>query len=164
MISLGGKVQGCNLEVHDVQFVAANDVDETLELLRNNWYGNPEKLHLDSYKVINGADGYALELTLEKPKDKKQLYFVHLGGYKTESTQEIHEIGLFVGETEQEVKENALRSVTASNIQNHVDHMVAVETCLKSTDGEKYYINLRESQDTIEVGPDWFGYRRIDNY
>lgn len=162
MISLGGKVKGCNLEVHDVQFVAAEHIDETVEVLKSSWYGQAEKLHMDSYKQITGADGYRVSLTKEKPENGKQLYFVHLGGYRRDSSQELHEIGLFVGETLQEVKNKAPEKVQAAEIENHVDNIVNVETCLISTDGEKYYIELTDSQEVFNHAPDWFGYRRLD--
>ncbi len=162
MISLGGKVKGGNLEVHDVQFVAAEHIDETVDILKRGWYGMAEKLHMDSYKQIRGADGYSIRLTKEKPENGKQLYFVHLGGYRKESSQELHEVGLFAGESLQEVKSRAPEEVQAAEIENHVDHIINVETCLISTDGEKYYIELTETKEVFDHAPDWFGYRRLD--
>ena len=162
MINLGGKAKGGNIEVHDVQFVAANHIDETIEVLKKNWYGLPLKLHMDSYKLINGAEGHSVKLTEEKPESSKQLYFVHLGGYLRTSTQEQHEIFLCVGASEQEVKERAVKLMTVSDTQNHVDSIVNVETCLLSADGKMYYIELEESHEDFTQDPDWFGYRRID--
>ena len=161
MISLGGKVKGCNVEVHDVQFVVANHIDETVELLKNTWYGLDEKLHMDSYKVIIGADGYSLRLTKESPNSNKQLFFVQLGGYKKDSTQELHDIGLFIGESEREVKERALKEIKAADIENHVDSIIRVETFMRSTDGETYFVELVESNEDFDRVPDWFGYRRF---
>lgn len=162
MISLGGKISGCNVEVHDVQFVAAEHIDETVEVLKSHWYGLPEKLHMDSYKVITGADGHRVQLTLTKPENNKQLYFVHLGGYKREMTQELHDVALLVGESEKEVKERALRELKAADIENHVDSIVRIDTCILSTDGVIYYISLSESRNEFDNSPDWFGYRRLD--
>jgi hypothetical protein len=162
MISLGGKVKGCNVEVHDVQFVAADHIDETVGLLKSNWYGLAEKLHMDSYKEIIGADGFAVRLSKEKPAGSRKLFFVHLGGYKKTSTQELHEVGLFVGESEQTVKERALKEIPVADIQNHVDSIIHVENCILSTDGEAYFIELSESHQNFDPSPDWFGYRRLD--
>lgn len=162
MVNLGGKVKGCNIEVHDVQFVAANHIDETIEVLKNHWYGLQYKLHFDSYKQIIGADGYGIELTEEKTDQGRQLYFVHLGGYRETSTQEFHDYFLFVGETEAEVKERAVNYMTLSDIQNHVDSIVCVDNCLLSADGKRYYIKLTESSENFDLKPDWFGYRRLD--
>lgn len=164
MISLGGKVKGGNIEVHDVQFVAAKHIDDTVELLKSSWYGMAEKLHMDSYKVIRGADGCKLRLTKDKPNSNKKLFFVHLGGYKAYSTQELHEIGLFIGDSESEVKVRALKESTVADLENHVDHIVNVESCMMSSDGETYYIELSESLQGFDRAPDWFGYRRLDTW
>ncbi|MBN2897757.1 MAG: DUF1543 domain-containing protein [Clostridia bacterium] len=82
MIGLGGKVHGANIEVHDVQFVVSDYIDQTVERLKANWYGMAEKLHMDSYTELEGADGFKVKVTKEKFSDKRRLFFVHLGGYK----------------------------------------------------------------------------------
>jgi hypothetical protein len=162
MISLGGKVKGGNIEVHDVQFVAAEHIDDTVEILKRNWYGQAEKLHMDSYKKINGADGFQVGLTKKKPDSKKELFFAHLGGYRSDSTQEQHEAGLFVGEYEAEVKERARSEKIAADIENHVDSLIRIEQVMMSTDGEQYYLELSEASEVFDQAPDWFGYRRLD--
>jgi hypothetical protein len=162
MVSLGGKVTGCNIEVHDVQFVIANHIDETVGLLKSTWYGLGHKLHMDSYKAITGADGYKIQLTKVKPNNTKQLFFVQFGGYKKECTQELHDIGLFVGESEADVKERALKLVQIADIENHVDSILPIETVIRSIDGETYFIELVESMEYFDQSPDWFGYRRLD--
>jgi hypothetical protein len=162
MISLGGKVKGCNIEVHDVQFVIANHIEETVGLLKSCWYGLDEKLHMDSYKVIDGADGFAVRLTKEKPDCSKKLFFVQFGGYKKDSTQELHDIGLLIGESEQQVKERASIEKKVADIENHVDSIICVEKVVLSTEGEKFFIELSESHEDYDLHPDWFGYRRLD--
>ncbi len=162
MISLGGKVKGCNIEVHDVQFVAADHIDETIETLKKHWYGQSEKLHMDSYMQIKGADGYNVSLTREMTDCNKQLYFVHFGGYRTDTTQELHDIRLYVGVNDMEVKERALDDYQVADIQNHVDSLVLVEPVILSASGDKYYIELSESKEIYHCVPDWFGYRRLD--
>lgn len=162
MIHLGGKVEDCNLEIHDVQFIAADHIDQTIEILKKNWYGKAEKLHIDSYKQLIGADGFALRLTGKKPESGKKVFFVQLGGYRRDTYQELHEVGLLVGDSLQEVKERAVKEIQADLIQNHVDSIANVEDVLISTDGEKYYLELSESQEVYNLAPDWFGYRRLD--
>lgn len=164
MVSLGGKAKGCNIEVHDVQFVVAEHIDDTVGVLRDNWYGLPLKLHMDSHKLIKGTEGYSIRLSLEKPENKKRLFFVHFGGYIKVSTQEVHDVGLFVGESDQEVKERVNRDNAVADIENHVDSFVEVEARLLSADGKTYYIDLVKSDEETNMEPDWFGYRRIDVY
>jgi hypothetical protein len=162
MVSLGGKVKGGNIEVHDIQFVAAEKIDETIDILKKNWYGLGTKLHMDSYKQIKGADGYSIQLTKEKPEGNKQLYFIHFGGYKADSTQELHDIGFYVGDSDQEIKERANKEFQVADIENHVDSLIKVERVILSTTGEEFFIELSESKEDFARFPDWFGYRRLD--
>ena len=62
MITIGGKAKGANIEVHDVQFIIANNIKETYKILKENLYGIDLKLHLDAYKHIDGADGFTVEI------------------------------------------------------------------------------------------------------
>ena len=103
MVGLGGKTIKANIEVHDVQFVIGESIENTYELLVSNWYGISKKLHLDSYKYLDGADGYQITIQ-ELNKDKKaemtkSLFLVNIGGYDPESFLEIHRIGLYVAKS-----------------------------------------------------------------
>ena len=37
MMSLGGKINGANIEVHDVQFAAAAKIEDNYAFGRSNW-------------------------------------------------------------------------------------------------------------------------------
>jgi hypothetical protein len=162
MISLGGKVSGANIEVHDVQFAAAEQIDDTIELVKANWYGLEEKLHMDSYKHIKGADGYEINLTKEKSCGIQKLFFAHLGGYCKETTQEIHKVTLIVAKTAKEAKQRASQDTAIFEEEGHVDRLVDVEECLLQKEGETYYIELKESKEDFQLNPDWYGYKRLD--
>ncbi len=162
MVSLGGKVKGGNIEVHDIQFVAGNQVEDTIDALKENWYGLPLKLHMDSYKLINGAQGYEIQLTQQKSTQKQKLYFVHFGGYKKDCTQELHDVAFYVGESEPEVRARALNEASVADIENHVDSIVGVDEVLLSADGKQYFIELIKTDKKYDMEPDWFGYRRLD--
>lgn len=162
MISLGGKVSGANIEVHDVQFAVADHIDNTINLVKSSWYGVEEKLHMDSYTKIKGADGYEVKLVKEKPSGNRKLFFVHLGGYDKDMTQELHQVAFFVAETAQEAKHKALKEIEMFKEEGHIDQVVDVEACLLHREGEKYYIALDKSEVDFDLSPDWFGYRRLD--
>ena len=55
MIHLGGKAKGALIEVHDVQFVIAEKIEDCERSLRDHWYGLDLKCHIDSYKVIENV-------------------------------------------------------------------------------------------------------------
>ncbi len=168
MISLGGKIQGANIEVHDVQFVAAEKIEDTYDLVRSNWYGKKEKLHIDAYTEIKGADGYRIKITKE-PQDAseseemtKKLYFVYMGGYSVDETQELHDIGLYVATSENEAKSIASIDTRRFEKEGHIDSVVEVESCIHASNGDKYYIILEKTTENFEKKPDWLGYKRLD--
>ncbi|TMP75662.1 DUF1543 domain-containing protein, partial [Pseudoalteromonas phenolica] len=82
VVYLGGRIQGCHIEMHDVRFVAANTIEEAYPKLKQQWVGDKSSVHMDSYTIIEHAEGYAIELTEERVEQAEHLYFVNLGGYK----------------------------------------------------------------------------------
>ncbi|WP_105617311.1 DUF1543 domain-containing protein [Vallitalea okinawensis] len=162
MISLGGKVKGANIEVHDVQFVVADHIDNTMNLVKEKWYGIQEKLHMDSYALIVGANGYRVKLSKQKSNSSKRLYFVQMGGYNKSLTQEVHSVGFFVAETLEEAKKKALKEVDLFEEEGHVDQVVDIQSCLLSNIEDAHYIELEETGEEFDLRPDWFGYRRLD--
>lgn len=162
MISLGGKIAGANIEVHDVQFVIAPSIEAAMPLVKGHWYGNGLKLHMDSYVTINGADGYEISLSKDEVTNGQKLYFVYLGGYNKTATQEIHDVRLMVGGSSQEVKSLAIKTQGFDYIQRHVDSVVDVEKHLLTESGDTYYLKLTPAEEVYDLKPDWFGYRRLD--
>lgn len=162
MISLGGKVKGANIEVHDVQFAAAEGIDDTIELVKASWYGEEKKLHMDSFKKITGADGYRVEVVKHDPKEEKKLFFLHVGGYDKDMTQEMHRAQFVVAETPEEAKKRGFKEAEDFGENGHVDQVVYVQECILAEDGEKYFISLQKSGEEFNMKPDWFGYRRLD--
>ncbi len=162
MISLGGKAQGANIEVHDVQFAVAENIDAAIPLVIDHWYGTELKLHMDSYMEIIGTDGYALTLSKEKQPEENRLFFAYLGGYNEATTQEVHDVRLMVSGSEKEAKSLALKSEGFDYTQRHVDSVVDVESKLLLASGYVYYLKLTPTKKTYGLKPDWFGYRPLD--
>lgn len=163
MVSLGGKVEGANIEVHDVQFVVAEQIEDTIDRLKDKWYGKIEKLHIDSYRKILGADGYEVKLTKERPNHSQRLFFGQIGGYDDiHSMQEMHRLVLVVAKTEKEAKEKIKQDDMLYKEKGHVDEIVDVEEKLLQIDNENYYIELVKSKETFDICPEWYGFKRID--
>ena len=116
LVVLGGRAEKANVELHDVRWVIGSKIEETFDVLRRDWFGTFEGLHIDSYKKINYVDGYKINLKNtenEKSKNNKflkgnitknNLWFVNIGGYDPKSMQEKHEFGLFVAKSSLEAK------------------------------------------------------------
>ena len=90
LIFIGGRAPKANIELHDVRWEVGSKIEDTFDSLRNNWFGSPNVLHIDSYKKIEWVDGYKINLRRIKKdstkninfnnnvKNKKKLWFVNL--------------------------------------------------------------------------------------
>ena len=102
LVVLGGRAKKANIELHDVRWVVGSKIEDTFDILRNDWFGYPKGLHIDSYKKIKYIDGYKINLInfekdkiekkklVKKKKSKNNLWFVNIGGYDPSSLQEKH--------------------------------------------------------------------------
>src|SRR5262249_36639212 len=111
LVYLGGRAPNANIELHDVQFVAGDSIQDTFEQLRQHWFGTVPGLHLDAYLEVRFVDGFRIELRRKPSEDRKKLYFVNLGGYDPASVAELHQFGLFVASSPAEAKQNAKQSL-----------------------------------------------------
>lgn len=161
MIYLGGGAPKANIELHDIQFVIAQNIEDTYSQLKANWFGTLEGLHIDSYKVITGADGYEITLHDKSQQGPHQLYFVNLGGYRKGMFSEIHDFNLFVAKDEAEAKSKATDSLLSEVSHKHKDNLMEVDDCLEINALNGKFIHLQASDETYNLEPDWFGYNVI---
>ena len=93
MIVLGGRANKSNVKLDDVRRVVGSKVEDTFPIiLRRNWFGSPDGLHIDSYKKIKHVDGYHINfknfdkyklknnILVNRTKPKKKSWFVNVGG------------------------------------------------------------------------------------
>ena len=116
LVVLGGRAKKANIELHDVRWVVGSKIEDTYDTLRDDWFGSPIGLHIDSYKKIEYIDGYKINLInfeknnvdkkqlVKKNKTKKYLWFINIGGYDPTSMQEKHEFGLVTASNKLEAK------------------------------------------------------------
>ena len=69
LVVLGGRARKANVELHDVRWVVGSRIEDTFDVLRSDWFGKTEGLHIDSYKKINYVDGF--KITLKKIENMK---------------------------------------------------------------------------------------------
>ena len=182
LVVLGGRVKKANIELHDVRWVVGSKIEDTYDTLRNDWFGSPEGLHIDSYKKIKYIDGYKVNLInlekfkiekkqlLKKNKTKKYLWFVNVGGYNPTSMQEIHEFGLVIASNKLEAKNIAQSKWLIGCKKKHKDDIAFLETLISCDHCElikkigNWEIELSLDNKFIEENnyPDWYGYKRID--
>ncbi len=158
---VGGNAGKSNIEVHDIQFAAVEKPHDAIPLLREAWFGDKDKIHLDGYAKISWADGYDITLSSRPYTGSKKLYFVNAGGYLPHTLAELHEFDLFVAEKAAEAKAKALRVLLKDTQQTHKDNLKDVDDCLLLEKVGGFYLHLTENPDGKHFTPEWQGYQPI---
>ena len=184
LVVLGGRAVKANIELHDVRWVIGSRIEDTFDVLRNGWFGSLKGLHIDSYKKINHIDGYRVNLINIRNKkiksinldneisQKKNLWFINMGGYHPSSMQEKHEFGLVVASSPLEAKNIAKSKWLIGCKKKHKDDLAPLKIFSDFDDCEiikkigDWEIELNPENNLYEEtnAPDWYGYKRIDNY
>ena len=182
LVVLGGRAKKANVELHDVRWVVGSRIEDTFDALRNDWFGNFEGLHIDSYKKIKHVDGYKINLkNIESKKlknknflngnaSKNNLWFVNIGGYDPNSMQEKHEFGLVVASSKLEAKNIAKSKWLKDCKKKHKDDIASLKKLIGCDDCKliqnigNWEIELALENSLIKEtkNPDWYGYKRID--
>ncbi len=110
MFYTGGNEGKSNIEVHDVQFVVAEIPTDAWPALREAWFGDKDKIHIDGYAPIQWVDGFDVMLSREPSINSEKFYFVNVGGDAPNNLAELHEFDLFVGKTAAEAKQKAIKT------------------------------------------------------
>ena len=113
IFAIGGNAGKSNIEVHDIQFVVAEKPEDAWPKLRENWFGDKDKIHIDGYARLHWADGYKISISKnpQMPPSAKKLYFVNVGAYNHTELAELHAFDFFVADNAAEAKEKALISL-----------------------------------------------------
>ncbi|PND33846.1 DUF1543 domain-containing protein [Achromobacter pulmonis] len=161
MFYVGGNAGKSNIEVHDVQFAAVQRPEDAWPLLREVWFGDRHKLHVDGYSVITWADGHDIRLLPTPFQGNKQLYFVNAGGYRPDTLVEQHEFGLFVAEDAAQAKRRALDVLLVGAGTRHKDNLSSVDDCVLLGELGGLHVHLRENPLGQPAAPAWQGYQPI---
>jgi len=158
---VGGNAGKSNIEVHDVQFAVVSKPEDAWPLLREAWFGDKNKIHLDGYAIIDWADGYRISLSREPAATSQKLFFVNAGAYRSDTLAELHEFDLFVAENAAQAKAKALGTLLCGFNQQHKDNLVDVDDCLLLEKVGDYYIHLEPNAGGERFKPAWQGYLPI---
>ena len=182
LVVLGGRASKANVELHDVRWVVGSKIEDTYDVLRKDWFGSIEGLHIDSYKKIKSIDGYKINLknseknkiknnnSVNQSNTKNKLWFVNIGGYNPSSMQEKHEFGLVVASSKLEAKKIAKSKWLIGCEKKHKDDLVSLKMLISFDDCKlikkigNWEIELILEDNFVEETnyPDWYGYKRID--
>lgn len=161
MVYLGGTAPKANIELHDVQFVAGESIEDTYDALRDQWFGTRQGMHIDSYLELTHVDGYRVELQEERSPQEEKLYFVNFGGYDPSSIAELHQFGVFVAKNPTEAKHRGKATLLSSAIDQHKDDLYDVDDCFVVSEIGEFHVHLVPDATDKPLKPDWFGYRII---
>lgn len=132
MVTLGGSIKGANLEVHSIQFVQADKVEDTYDILRERWYG--DSLHIDGITPFQFIDGYEI---VEEGNSEKIPYLIVYGGYQAGIIDELHTYSVVLASSPIEAKQIAKSQLPQFKTMNHVDEVVDIFSNLGSWFGFK---------------------------
>lgn len=145
MFYLGGRFEGCSIEMHDVMFLVGKASADIFPKLRRRWRGTAESLHVDSWYPVENVDGYDIELRSDPPQDAaKHLHFVNLGAYRKGAFGELHHMELVVATNVDEAKAIAKSRAPKGWDQLHTDDLVEVDDCIRLDKVDDRFIDLVE--------------------
>lgn len=160
-VVLGGRADGCNIELHDVVFVVGHSLEETYPKLVNKWFGNKKRLHIDSTIELTHADNHEVFISKDKPTHGKKLFFVNFGAYKPDYFGEKHEIGFYVASSKTEVLKRAKQDLCLSLVEPHCDDNLPIDDIISIDDVDQYYIHLVPTLESVKLNIE-SKYHRLD--
>ncbi|RUO56322.1 DUF1543 domain-containing protein [Pseudidiomarina homiensis] len=161
MFYIGGSAPHANIEVHDVRFVAGENVEACYPTLRKYWFGTRKGLHLDSYVHLHHVDGYRIELSKDPSHQPEKLWFVNFGGYYPDRLAEFHDFTLVVAKSADEAKRVGYQRLLTDSVEQHKDDLYDVDNCLNVDLLEGWHIHLVKDGKAQPLVPDWSGYEVI---
>lgn len=144
---VGGKAPKSLIEVHDVFFCIAKDIEHAQSMLRKKWWGLPNQVHIDSYIILTSIDGHKIELVKEPFEESKKLFFVHFGGYYEHLFGEVHQSAFFIAEDAAEAIRKGRNTLCVDLLEQHLDSCVDVENILNFDEMDGYYLHFIEDRE-----------------
>jgi hypothetical protein len=152
-VYLGGRAPRCNTELHDVVFVTGESIEASYERLMDKWFGDPLRLHIDSWIELRVADGHRISLQPHPPALGKNLYFINLGAYLPGQFTEAHANAFVVAASEVEVKQRAKAELLRGAQSVHTDDLYDIDDCLEIAEVDGRHIHLEPTLETIPFDP-----------
>jgi hypothetical protein len=144
---LGGRAPKSTIEVHDVVFCVAKNIEEAYPIAKEKWWGLKNQVHIDSYIELTQIDGHTIELMQEPSGESKKLFFLYFGGYGEHLFGEIHQGAFFIGEDQEEVIKRGQESLCQGLFQQHLDSCIDVETLLTLDEIDGFYLHFIPSPE-----------------
>jgi hypothetical protein len=152
-VYLGGRAPKCNTELHDVVFAVGATIEETYPQLMDKWFGDPLRLHLDSWLELGIVDGHRITLHPTPSTQEKKLYFINLGAYLPGQFTELHANAFAVALNEQDVKKRAKGELLQGTQSVHTDDLFDIDDCLEVAEVDGHHIHLEPTSESQPFAP-----------
>jgi hypothetical protein len=152
-VVLGGRAPKCNIELHDVVFAVGYTIEDTYQQLLSQWFGNPKKMHIDSYMELNVVDGYEVKLNKDVSYQEEKLYFINMGAYKKGDFMEHHANKFLVDTSDAQVKTRAKQSLLKGYDEVHKDDLYDIDDLLNITKVNGYHVILTPTEKKENLIP-----------
>jgi hypothetical protein len=152
-VFLGGRAPRCNTELHDVVFVVGDSIGETYGQLMDKWFGDPLRVHIDSWMELRIVDGHRILLRPSAAGQEKRLFFINLGAYLPGQFTELHANAFVVAASEREVKSRAKGELLRGTESVHTDDLYDIDDCLEIAEVDGHHIHLGSTPETEPFAP-----------
>jgi Domain of Unknown Function (DUF1543) len=152
-VYLGGRAPRCNTELHDVVFVVGESIEASYHRIMDKWFGDPLRLHLDSWMELRCVDGHRVSLQSSPAVSDKKLYFINLGAYPPGQFTELHANAFVVAGSEAEVKQRAKAELLRGAQSVHTDDLYDIDDCLEIAEVDGQHVHLEATSETATFEP-----------
>jgi hypothetical protein len=153
-VYLGGRAPRCNTELHDVVFIVGESIETSYEQLMDKWFGNPLRLHIDSWMELLVVDGHRVSLQRTPAiLASKKLFFINLGAYQPGQFTELHANTFVVAASEADVKQRAKSKLLRGAQQVHTDDLYDIDDCLEIAEVDGHHIHLEPTSEKATLDP-----------
>jgi hypothetical protein len=152
-VYLGGRAPRCNTELHDVVFAVGDSIEDTYEQLMDKWFGDPLRMHIDSWIELRAVDGHRVSLKDTPADGSRRLFFINLGAYLPGQFTELHANAFVVAEDEREVKSRAKSELLRGTQSVHTDDLYDIDDCLEIAEVDGHHIHLEQTGESEPFAP-----------
>lgn len=141
-VCLGGRANGCNVELHDVAFAVGRSLEDVHEQLLDCWFGQPDGLHVDAWAELDRVPGYRVCLSRSPQAGGTRLFFVNIGGYVAGEFGERHAYAFHAGSGKAEVKAKAKAELLVGKLSVHRDDLFEIDDMIEIEAGQGWHVQL----------------------
>ena len=173
MLLLGCRPKGRHIEQHDILFAIASNLKETVPAIKHFWPEVKNAIHIDVWREVTVVDGYTISIVPHTQtvdyKKENNLFFINLGGYKKDESEEYHYKLLVVAKSKElaiaQARQSAFYKHTGiKGAPAHIDDKYGVDAddiyelndMLSPTCRDKYSIEITPTLtthiDTLHIG------------